>query len=103
MQWTVLGTAALHLLGLTPSVSAQVSGRAYPVMFPALSTNRAITVAPKKFLNLPLGQVKPAGWLHDQVYRILLRIGLPFLMSYDYLQLMVQTNGLAGHEHDFYD
>ncbi|KAI0331651.1 hypothetical protein GY45DRAFT_598326 [Cubamyces sp. BRFM 1775] len=40
-------------------------------------------LAPKKFLNIPLGQVKPAGWLRDQ--------------------LIVQTNGLAGHEHDFYD
>ncbi|KAA1468402.1 hypothetical protein DENSPDRAFT_463211 [Dentipellis sp. KUC8613] len=40
-------------------------------------------LAPKKFLSLPLGAVKPAGWLHDQ--------------------LMVQTNGLAGHEHEFYD
>ncbi|KAI0358002.1 hypothetical protein OH77DRAFT_1580683 [Trametes cingulata] len=40
-------------------------------------------LAPKKFLNIPLGQVKPAGWLHDQ--------------------LVVQTNGLAGHEHEFYD
>ncbi|KAI0351383.1 hypothetical protein OH77DRAFT_951052 [Trametes cingulata] len=39
-------------------------------------------LAPKKFLSIPLGKVKPAGWLHDQ--------------------LMVQTNGLAGHEHDFY-
>ncbi|KAH9940880.1 uncharacterized protein BXZ73DRAFT_98712 [Epithele typhae] len=40
-------------------------------------------LAPKQFLTLPLGQVKPAGWLFDQ--------------------LMVQTNGLAGHEHEFYD
>ena len=24
-------------------------------------------VAPKAFLSIPLGQVKPAGWLHDQV------------------------------------
>ncbi|KII87289.1 hypothetical protein PLICRDRAFT_250880 [Plicaturopsis crispa FD-325 SS-3] len=40
-------------------------------------------LAPKKYLSLPLGDVKPAGWLHDQ--------------------LMVQTNGLAGHEMDFYN
>ncbi|KAF5313805.1 hypothetical protein D9758_017919 [Tetrapyrgos nigripes] len=39
-------------------------------------------LAPKQFLTLPLGQVRPSGWLFDQ--------------------LMVQTNGLAGHEHEFY-
>ncbi|OJT11217.1 hypothetical protein TRAPUB_12261 [Trametes pubescens] len=40
-------------------------------------------LAPKKFLSIPLGNVKPSGWLHDQ--------------------LVVQSNGLAGHEHEFYD
>lgn len=65
MQWTVVGSALVYLLGLTPAVTAQTG------------------LAPKKFLNLPLGQVKPSGWLHDQ--------------------LIVQTNGLAGHEHEFYD
>ncbi|KAF5343072.1 hypothetical protein D9758_011159 [Tetrapyrgos nigripes] len=39
-------------------------------------------LAPKQFLTLPLGQVRPSGWLFDQ--------------------LMLQTNGLAGHEHEFY-
>ncbi|KIK63553.1 hypothetical protein GYMLUDRAFT_40596 [Collybiopsis luxurians FD-317 M1] len=40
-------------------------------------------LSPKKFLTLPLGDIKPAGWLHDQ--------------------LQVQTDGLAGHMHEFYD
>ncbi|KAJ7051145.1 hypothetical protein C8F01DRAFT_1212766 [Mycena amicta] len=40
------------------------------------------TLSPKKFLSIPLGSVRPTGWLLDQ--------------------LMVQTNGLAGHEHEFY-
>ncbi|KAJ3999026.1 hypothetical protein F5050DRAFT_1864201 [Lentinula boryana] len=40
-------------------------------------------LAPKQYLSLPLGNIRPTGWLYDQ--------------------LMVQTNGLAGHEHEFYD
>ncbi|KAJ7503065.1 hypothetical protein B0H11DRAFT_1987655 [Mycena galericulata] len=47
-----------------------------------LATFGHATLVPKKFLTLPLGQIRPAGWLYDQ--------------------LMVQTNGLAGHEHEFY-
>ncbi|KAK7057653.1 phosphoribosyltransferase-like protein [Favolaschia claudopus] len=40
-------------------------------------------VVPKRFLSLPLSQIRPTGWLFDQ--------------------LMVQMNGLAGHEHEFYN
>ncbi|KAG7095934.1 hypothetical protein E1B28_006618 [Marasmius oreades] len=38
---------------------------------------------PKKFNTIPLGGVRPSGWLADQ--------------------LNVQLNGLAGHEHEFYN
>nr|GAT61416.1 predicted protein [Mycena chlorophos] len=48
-----------------------------------LSIVNGQTLAPKKFLTIPLGSVRPTGWLLDQ--------------------LLVQTNGLAGHEHEFYD
>ncbi|KAJ7743834.1 hypothetical protein B0H16DRAFT_1560781 [Mycena metata] len=41
------------------------------------------SLAPKTFLSMPLGSIRPTGWLLDQ--------------------LMVQTNGLAGHEHEFYN
>ncbi|KAF5351455.1 hypothetical protein D9757_012065 [Collybiopsis confluens] len=40
-------------------------------------------LAPKAYLSLPLGAIRATGWLQDQ--------------------LIVQTNGLAGHEHEFYN
>ncbi|KAF9055188.1 hypothetical protein BDZ89DRAFT_1152980 [Hymenopellis radicata] len=40
-------------------------------------------LAPKKYLTLPLGEIRPLGWLSDQ--------------------LDVQSNGMAGHLHDFYN
>ncbi|KAI0766666.1 hypothetical protein BD413DRAFT_615077 [Trametes elegans] len=65
------------ILGLLMSLLASFAARG------GVSGQAASGLAPKKFLSIPLGNVKPAGWLRDQ--------------------LLVQTNGLAGHEHDFYD
>ncbi|CAK5262542.1 unnamed protein product [Mycena citricolor] len=48
-----------------------------------LTLGSAQTLAPKKYLPIPLGGIRASGWLQDQ--------------------LMVQTNGLAGHEHEFYN
>jgi len=53
-------------------------------LLPILGSAWAQTgLAPMQYLSLPLGTVIPSGWLMDQ--------------------LQVQTNGLAGHEHEFYD
>nr|GAT56206.1 predicted protein [Mycena chlorophos] len=48
----------------------------------ALAALGGATLAPKKYHTIPLGKIRPAGWLQDQ--------------------LQVQTDGLAGHEHEFY-
>ncbi|KAI0675672.1 hypothetical protein C8Q78DRAFT_988207 [Trametes maxima] len=67
----------MMLWGFLVWVLASFAGRS------VVSGQGASGLAPKKFLSIPLGKVKPAGWLHDQ--------------------LVVQTTGLAGHEHEFYD
>ncbi|KAJ3784162.1 hypothetical protein GGU10DRAFT_377002 [Lentinula aff. detonsa] len=51
--------------------------------FVLISVAAKYELAPRKFLTLPLGDVKPAGWLYDQ--------------------LQVQTDGVAGHMHEFYE
>ncbi|VDC01870.1 unnamed protein product [Peniophora sp. CBMAI 1063] len=60
-----------------------MASRSLLVLSLAASALSQTGLAPKAFLSLPLGAVKPAGWLHDQ--------------------LAVQVAGLAGHEMDFYD
>ncbi|KAF8313595.1 hypothetical protein DL93DRAFT_2167719 [Clavulina sp. PMI_390] len=52
----------------------------FGVLGPAVQVLSALT--PKTYNSLPLGQVKPNGWLTDQ--------------------LNLQVNGLAGNEHVFY-
>lgn len=92
--------AVLSVLGATGQVSAQnVTGRKYvwhPVQLSVLEY--FLVVAPKTYPSLPLGAIKPTGWLHDQV-----SFHLPATLVDSSAKLMVQTNGLAGHEHDFYD
>ncbi|KAF5391810.1 hypothetical protein D9757_001851 [Collybiopsis confluens] len=51
------------------------------LLFANAAAAATLQLAPKMFWTLPLGDIKPTGWLHDQV----------------------QTNGLAGHLHEFYD
>ncbi|KAF9060291.1 hypothetical protein BDP27DRAFT_429365 [Rhodocollybia butyracea] len=38
------------------------------------NTQAKYGLMPKRFLTLPLGDIKPSGWLHDQVIRPLTRL-----------------------------
>lgn len=69
------------------------------LFFPSPFLLKCLLVAPKKFLSLPLGATKASGWLHDQVQTFPLSRELRSSMC---PQLLVQANGLAGNEHDFY-
>ncbi|KIJ65204.1 hypothetical protein HYDPIDRAFT_88757 [Hydnomerulius pinastri MD-312] len=79
--------AVVALVGASNGVFAQdggnVKGRECLCHFPRCRSFDVLAVAPMTFKHLPLGQIRPAGWLWDQ--------------------LIVQTNGLAGHQHDFYN
>ncbi|EEB92535.1 hypothetical protein MPER_08940 [Moniliophthora perniciosa FA553] len=54
-------------------------------------------VLPKKYDTIPLGNVRPSGWLADQIS---LRMTSTVVLTLD--KLNVQMNGLGGHEHEFY-
>ncbi|KAG8704428.1 hypothetical protein FRC08_002238 [Ceratobasidium sp. 394] len=64
-QCLVVTAALAGVVGATPADRRQTSG-----------------LSPKVYNNLPLGQIKPTGWLKDQ--------------------LNIQANGLAGNLNLFY-
>lgn len=65
---------SLTLAAIAFPMSAQTTNRLYPANLPPLT--------PSKFVALPVGAVKPAGWLKDQ--------------------LRLQAGGLTGHLDEFW-
>lgn len=92
MRWSVL-----PCLLVSASVYGQ-SGRKETLDFTNLLWYRHSIVAPKKFLTLPLGQVRPAGWLLDQVLFFLLGdhpVSWPW-SSYKFRQTALQATNTSS-------
>lgn len=71
-----------HWLWVTVLVLAALAGAAYFLVQEGEKRNRPVGLEPLAFRPLPLGQVKPAGWLLEQ--------------------LQLQAGGLSGHLDEFW-